>query len=125
MFFRSARLLSIVAFAFSTLLITSAAAQQPRVPAPHKHALPALPFTGKWHEPAVLRSMVGGLWMIDANFKSSIYLKNSVKVAPITVTPILYLSNGQRYQLADVSLAPAGIAIVNINQALAEKGIAP
>jgi len=67
MFFRSARLLSIVAFAFSTLLITSAAAHQPRVPAPHKHALPALPFTGKWHKPAVLRSMVGGLWMIDGN----------------------------------------------------------
>ncbi|HVR23664.1 MAG TPA: Ig-like domain-containing protein [Candidatus Polarisedimenticolia bacterium] len=93
--------------------------------APHKHAFPALPFTGNWHRPAVQRSMVGGMWMIDANFKSSIYIKNSVKVAPMTVTPILYLSNGRKFQLADVALEPAGIAVVNINQALADKGIAP
>jgi hypothetical protein len=63
--------------------------------------------------------------MVDANFKSSIYIKNSVKVAPITVTPVLYLSNGHRYQLADVNLEPSGTAVVNINQALAENGIAP
>ncbi len=69
--------------------------------------------------------MVGGLWMVDANFKSSIYISNSVKVAPITVTPVLYLSNGRKYQLSDVTLEPSGTAVVNLNQALADNGIAP
>jgi hypothetical protein len=36
MFLRSARLSSIVVFALSTLLVTSLAAQQPKVLAPHK-----------------------------------------------------------------------------------------
>jgi hypothetical protein len=125
MFLRSARRLSIVAFAFSTLLITSAAAQQPKILALHKPVPPALPYTGKWHRPVVPRSMIGGLWMVDANFKSSIYISNGVKVAPITVTPILYLSNGRKYQLPDVNLEPSGTAVVNINQALADKDIAP
>jgi hypothetical protein len=118
--------LTICSFALAAALIANSSAQQtPVVAAPHKHALPVLPFTGNWHNPPVQRSMVGGMWMIDPNFKSSIYIKNSVKVAPMTVTPILYLSNGQRFQLADVNLEPAGIAVVNINQALADKGIAP
>jgi hypothetical protein len=122
---RSVRFSNCLALAFSISLITSAAAQQPKVLAPHKPVPPALPYTGKWHSPAISRSMTGGLWMVDANFKSSIYIKNSVKVAPITVTPILYLSNGHRYQLADVNLEPSGTAVVNINQALADNGIAP
>ena len=115
---------AVFALAFAALS-ANLHAQQPRVLAPHKPVSPALPYTGKWHSPAVPRSMIGGLWMVDANFKSSIYIKNSVKVAPITVTPVLYLSNGHRYQLADVNLEPSGTAVVNINQALAENGIAP
>ena len=83
-------------------------AQQPKVLAPHLPVAPELPFTGKWHKPAVPRSMVGGLWMIDANFKSTIYIKNDVKVAPLKVTPVLHLSNGQAYRLDDVNLEPAG-----------------
>jgi hypothetical protein len=125
MFLRSACLSSFVAFAFSIFLVTGVAAQQPKVLAPHKPVPPTLPYTGKWHSPAVPRSMVGGLWMTDPNFKSSIYIKNSVKVAPITVTPILYLSNGRKYQLADVTLEPSGTAVVYINQALADNGIVP
>jgi hypothetical protein len=71
------------------------------------------------------RSMVGGLWMTDANFKSSLLLKNVVKTDPVTVTPILYLSNGAKYTLANVTLEPSGTAIIDINAALQEKGIAP
>jgi hypothetical protein len=69
--------------------------------------------------------MVGGLWMIDANFKSSIYIKNVVEVSAVTVTPVLYLSNGKRYALADVTLEAAGTSVININEALARQGIAP
>lgn len=62
--------------------------------------------------------------MIDANFRSSIYLKNGVENASITVTPILYLSNGKKYVLPDVALEPSGTAVVNVNDALREQGIA-
>jgi len=41
------------------------------------------------------------------------------------VTPILYLSNGQMYQLADVKLEPSGTAVISVNDALAAQGIAP
>jgi hypothetical protein len=105
--------------------VSPLSAQEPRILAPHKHALPLLPYTEKWHKPATLRSMVGGLWMIDANFKSSIFIKNGIKVAPLAVTPILYLSNGHRYELASINLEPSGVAVVDINQALADQGIAP
>jgi hypothetical protein len=63
--------------------------------------------------------------MVDANLKSSIYIKNSVKLAPVTVTPVLYLSNGKRLQLTNVNLEPSGTAVVNINKALADSDIAP
>src|SRR5258708_34709295 len=106
-------------FASLTMVVCclSSFGQQTKVLVPHRPVPPRLPYTGKWHDPAVLRSMVGGLWMIDSNFKSSIYLKNDIKVAPITVTPILSLSNGQRYQLQDVSSEPSGTAVIRLNPA--------
>jgi hypothetical protein len=69
--------------------------------------------------------MVGGLWMIDANFKSTIYIKNDVEIAPVTVRPILYLSNGKKVTLADVTLEPSGTATVSVNDGLNQKGISP
>ena len=70
------------------------------------------------------RSMIGGLWMTDANWKSAIYLRNGVETDPVTVTPILHLSNGVKYTLPDVILQPAGNAIIDINQGLQQLGIA-
>jgi hypothetical protein len=72
------------------LIVLSAAnlaAQQPKVLAPHRPVAPVLPWTGKTHKPPVLRSAVGGLWVVDANFKSSIEIRNALEVAPLTVTP--------------------------------------
>jgi hypothetical protein len=119
--------LSVVSFgiiALLQLLSVRTLAQQPKVLAPHRPAPPKVAHPLKWHDPAVLRSMVGGLWMIDANFKSTIYVKNEVETDRITITPILYLSNGHSYTLHDVKLEPAGVATININQALADQGIA-
>jgi hypothetical protein len=48
-----------------------------------------------------------------------------LKISSLTVTPILYLSNGVRYALPAVTLAPSGTAVVDINQSLAQQGIAP
>jgi hypothetical protein len=106
-------------------LTASLSAQQPRVLAPHKPIEPIVTPQPNWHLRApTQRSMVGGFWMIDANFRSAIYLKNGVENAPITVTPILYLSNGKSYTLPDVKLEPSGTAIVDINDELDKQGIA-
>lgn len=61
--------------------------------------------------------------MTDANYKSTIYLRNDVETDPVTVTPILWLSNGKKFVLNDVKLDPAGVAVININQALADQGL--
>lgn len=108
---------------FALLLSLTSFAQQSKVFAPHRPVAPRVSATGL-KEPAVLRSITGALWMIDANFKSSIYLKNNVETSSITVTPILYLSNGAKYALADVTLEPAGTAVISVNKALEKKGIA-
>lgn len=100
-------------------------AQQPLVPAPHEPVAPQLPQPTKWHKPSVPRSLAGGLWRTDANYKSALYLRNDVETSPITVTPVLYLSNGTPYVLPDVTLAPGGTSIVDINAALQSQGIAP
>src|SRR5882762_8687643 len=113
----------LVVFLFALLFTANLSAQQPRVLAPHRPIAPkvekpmALP-------PAVSGSMVGGPWIIDANFKSSIYLKNVVETSPVTIKPVLYLSNGAKYALPDVILEPAGTAIVDINAGLQAHGIA-
>jgi hypothetical protein len=111
---------------FSVLIFaTVAVAQPPFVPAPHKPVAPKLPQPAKWHRPATARSIVGGFWKTDGNFKAAIYLRNVVQTSPLTVTPVLYLSNGVKYSLPNVTLEPAGIAVVDINQGLQSQGIAP
>ena len=106
---------------FALLVTLASFAQQPKVLAPHKPIAPKVEKPIKWLTPAMPRTMVGGLWMIDANFKSSIYLRNVVETDPVTVTPILYLSNGTKYTLPDVTVEPAGIVIISINDALQKK----
>jgi hypothetical protein len=63
--------------------------------------------------------------MTDANMKASLYLKNTMKTNALTVTPSFYLSNGVRYTAPPVTLEPSGTAIIDVNQALAQQGIAP
>ena len=62
--------------------------------------------------------------MIDANFRSTLYLKNGVKNAAITATPILYLSNGKSFTLSTVQLEPSATAVMNLNDELSKQGIA-
>jgi hypothetical protein len=102
---------AVLGFVLIATLTASLLAQQPKVLAPHKPVAPLLPWTGKTHKPPVLRSSVGGLWMVDANFKSSVEIRNLLEVAPLTVTPILYLSNGKPINLPPVKLDPSGTAV--------------
>jgi hypothetical protein len=81
--------------ALATLLLTTnLSAQQPKVLAPHQPIPPQV--ANRKMYPASPRSMVGGLWMMDANFKSSIFLRNNVETDPVSVTPVLWLSNGKK-----------------------------
>jgi len=100
-------------------------ALQPKVLAPHKPVAPTVTPQPNWSFPEpTQRSMVGGVWMIDANFRSTLYLKNGVKNAAIKATPILYLSNGKSFTLSDVQLEPSATAVVNLNDELNKQGIA-
>jgi hypothetical protein len=113
-----------IAFAIGSLASASFA-QQAKVLAPHRPIPPKAAKQIPGLTPVTQRSMFGGLWMTDANFKSSIYLRNSVETDPITVTPVLHLSNGSKYTLADVKVEPAGIAIIDINAGLSKLDISP
>jgi len=57
------------------------------MPAPHKFVAPKLPQPKQWHSPTVKRSMVGGLWMMDPNYRSVLNLRNDVETSSLTVTP--------------------------------------
>jgi hypothetical protein len=63
--------------------------------------------------------------MTDANFNARVYLSNSLKSDALFVTPILHISNGVQYTLPPVKLGPSGTAIIDINQSLANQGVAP
>lgn len=61
-----------------------------------------------------------GLWRVDEGFVSTIHVKNSLIIGPLEVTPVLYMADGTEYALAPVTIATAGVASVNVNQALSE-----
>src|SRR6266478_4697376 len=60
-----------------------------------------------------------GLWRTDGSFVSTIRVKNVLVVAPIDVTPVLFMADGTPYMLSPVHIAVSGVATVNINDALA------
>ncbi len=99
-------------------------AQKPKIMAPHEPIAPKatkrIPVP-----PAIADSIVAGPWMIDANFKSTVRVKNIVETSAITVTPVLYLSNGTQYVLSPMTIEAAGTAVVDVNAALQALGIAP
>lgn len=109
--------------AISLFASLATAQQQPKVLAPHDAVAPVA--KKHFQLPSVPGSVAGGPWMVDAHFKSILYLKNVVETSPITVTPVLYLSSGAKYQLSPVQLAPSGIAQVDIGASLENMGISP
>lgn len=65
-------------------------------------------------------TLFAGIWRVDGDFVSTIHIKNSLVVGPIEVTPVLYMADGTGYSLPTVTLATAGVAVVNVNQALTQ-----
>ncbi len=64
-------------------------------------------------------TMYSGLWRTDGSFVSTIRVKNVLVVAPMDVTPVLFMADGTPYPLPSVHLAVSGVATININDALA------
>ena len=64
--------------------------------------------------------MFSGLWRVDGNFQSTIHMKNSLVVAPVQVTPVLYMADGTEYDLPPVNVHTTGTRAVNVNRALAQ-----
>ncbi len=64
-------------------------------------------------------TMYSGLWRTDGGFVSTIRVKNVLVVAPMDVTPVLFMADGTPYMLPSVHLAVSGVATIDINDALA------
>lgn len=98
--------------------------QHPEVLAPHRPMPPQVPESKRHRLPAgKAGSVIGGIWMTDANFKSTLTLRSIIATSAITVKPIIYLSNGAQFPLADVKLDPDGVVVLNLNNELAKHGI--
>jgi len=70
--------------------------------------------------PILTHVLASGLWRTDGGFVANIRLKNALVAATLEVSPVLYMADGTEYRLAPVNIPPAGIAVVNINEALAK-----
>jgi hypothetical protein len=69
--------------------------------------------------PAMERQDIGGaFWRSDGNFESVLRLKNVLETTPLVVTPVLWMADGTEYALAPVTLDKAGVAAIDINEAL-------
>ncbi len=63
-------------------------------------------------------NMGGGFWRTDANFEPVLRVKNVLEVSSLSVTPILFMADGTEYDLRPLTLDKAGIASIDIKDAL-------
>jgi hypothetical protein len=59
------------------------------------------------------------LWRVDGNFQATLRMRNVSLLDPITVSPVLYMSDGLSYEIAPITIPAASISSININDALA------
>ena len=67
----------------------------------------------------VPHTIASGLWRTDGGFVAKIRMKNALVVAPLEVVPVLYMADGTEYRLPPISVPVAGVAVININEAMA------
>jgi hypothetical protein len=69
--------------------------------------------------PATAPQDIGGaFWRIDGNFDAVLRLKNVLEMAPLVVTPVLWMADGTEYVLAPVTLDKAGVAAIDLKEVL-------
>ena len=64
------------------------------------------------------QSAEGGMWRLDGNFDAVLHLKNVLAKEPLTVHPSLIMQDGTPYALAPVTLSAAGVALIDIGDAV-------
>lgn len=64
--------------------------------------------------------LFSGLWRTDGGFHSTVRMKNVLAVAPLHVTPVLYMADGTEYSLPAVNIPISGVATVDVNATLAD-----
>ncbi len=64
------------------------------------------------------QSVEGGMWRMDGAFDSTLHLKNVLINQSLQATPSLVMADGTIVHLPAVTLAPAGVASVNITDAI-------
>ena len=97
--------------------LVDGAAQAP-APSPQAAPIPTEPPPSK-QLPLAAQQAVGGFWRTDYSFKASIRITNSLAIAPLSVTPVLFMADGTEYPLATVQVPPTSVVTVVINDALA------
>jgi hypothetical protein len=70
-------------------------------------------------KPDEIHVLHGGFWRTDGGFVSTLRIKNVLVVAPIQVSPTLFMADGTAYPLPQVNVPISGVVTVNINDALA------
>ena len=60
----------------------------------------------------------GGFWRIDHTFRPVLILTNVLQTNSLSATPVLYAADGTEFRLSQVKLGPAGVANVDILQAI-------
>jgi hypothetical protein len=68
--------------------------------------------------PLAEQRISGGHWRADHTFEPTFIITNSLRNIELPVTPVLYAANGTEYELPPVTLAPAGVASIDIRAAL-------
>lgn len=69
---------------------------------------------------ATLHTLYGGFWRTDGSFVSTLRIENVLVADSIEVKPTLYMADGTPYALPAIEIPKAGVATININQALAQ-----
>ena len=73
------------------------------------------------YTPSKIQAFVSScpLWRTDGGFQSTIRLTNMLAVANMSATVTLYMADGTPYPLAPAKIPASGVAVINVNQALA------
>ncbi|MFZ1008254.1 MAG: hypothetical protein WAN65_15545, partial [Candidatus Sulfotelmatobacter sp.] len=101
-----------------SLMAAGLGAAAAQAPAPQAAPIPTEPPPNK-QLPLAAQQAVGGFWRTDYSFKASIRITNSLAIAPLSVTPVLYMADGTEYTLATVQVPPTSVVTVAVNDALA------
>src|SRR5947207_2338098 len=117
---RAIRKFSLTLAATAALLLLAIALMSVGASVRFNRSTPAKPSA----QAAVARSMktytmYSGLWRTDGSFVSTIRIKNVLVVAPLDVTPVLFMADGTPYMLPSVHVPVSGVATVSVNDALA------